>query len=169
LIDKNIQIHDVKNNDPITYDTVAGRNLIFLRYNPLHFQKDTINFKLELKHPITGINATQLRNINGILSLHPSIDPSNIIASAISSGGLAGFASAFGTLLLVVLLNNMIGNNESLTKYIKTIPPIVKMNDSLFLNKNNNNFTINIENEIELHPKYTDLIDWKLKDNNINN
>ena len=74
LINKNIQIHDVKNNDPITYDTVSGRNLIFLRYNPLHFQKNAANFKLELKYPITGINVSQLRNINGILSLHPSVD-----------------------------------------------------------------------------------------------
>jgi len=169
LINKDINIHDVKNNDVITYDTVSGRNLIFLRYNVLHFQKDTVNFKLELKYPITGIIAAQLRKVNGILSLHPDVDPTNIIASAILAGGLSGFASAFGTSLLVVLLNNMIGSNESLIKYIKTIPPIVKINDSLFFNKNNNNFTINIENEIELHKKYTELIDWKLKDNNYNN
>ena len=59
----------------------------------------------------------------------------------------------------------MLENNESLTKYIKTIAPLIKINDSLYFNKNNNNFIINKLNELELHSKYTDLIDWKSKDN----
>jgi len=57
----------------------------------------------------------------------------------------------------------MLGN-ESLTKYIKTLYPITKINDFLYFNKNNNHFIINTQNELELHSKYTDLIDWKLKD-----
>jgi len=58
----------------------------------------------------------------------------------------------------------LIGNNESLTKYINTIPPLIKISKSLFFNKNNDNFILNNLNELELHSKYTDLSDWKLKD-----
>jgi len=89
----------------------------------------------------------------------------NFLKTSLSASGLAGVSAGTATSELMLLLSNMIGNNDCLTKHIKTIAPLIKMNDSLYFNQNNNNFTLNNFNEIELHSKYTDLIDWKLKIN----
>ena len=127
-------------------------------------EPETFKYELALEYPILGVNPLQLRKINNILSVHPDLDPKNILESALKAGGLAGVVAGTGSSFLFWLLSNL-GAGESLADFVKVLPPIVKINGALYFNKNNNNFMINNLNEFELHEKYTSLIDWKLKTN----
>ena len=112
LHEKNIQIYNVKSNDPI--EKTSDGN-IYLNYDANHFKKNATTFKLELKYPILAIED------------HFFLDSSKSL-------NLRYWANH--------LKMHIEGNNEHLAIRIKPNSGISDDNTGIFINKYNNHFDI---------------------------